>query len=72
MILLLLIEGGILSTMMTVTRIEKLSLNVEGMRNARLSLSILLSASLGDSFFNGMTSCSDLPNLEDVIALLFI
>ncbi|KAJ8435025.1 hypothetical protein Cgig2_013675 [Carnegiea gigantea] len=30
------------------------------------------SAPLGDSFFNGITSCSDMSNLEDVIALLFV
>ena len=30
------------------------------------------SAPLGDSFFNGITSCSDMPNLKYVIALLFV
>ena len=41
LILLLLIGGGTLSTMMIVTRIQKLTLNVVGIRNARLSLPIV-------------------------------
>ena len=41
LILPLMIEGGTLSTMMIVTRIQKLTLNVVGIRNARLSLPIL-------------------------------
>ena len=72
-ILLLLIErGGTLSTMIIVTRIQKLTLNIVGIKNARLSLPILPMRFLEIVFFNGITSYSDMTNLEDVITLLFV
>ncbi|KAJ8437698.1 hypothetical protein Cgig2_030720 [Carnegiea gigantea] len=59
-------RGGPLSIMMIVTRIQKLTLNVMGIKNARLSLPILPVRLLEIVFFNGITSCSDMPNCEDI------
>ncbi|KAJ8430754.1 hypothetical protein Cgig2_009059 [Carnegiea gigantea] len=46
-------------------QVQKLTLNVVGIKKCNTVAANTSSAALGDSFFNGITSCSDMPNLED-------
>ena len=51
---------------MTITIIYKLTLNVVGAKKCKTLTADTSSAPVGDSFFNDILSCSDMPNPEDV------
>jgi len=72
MILLFPVKERALLKMMTVTKIQKLTLNIVGAKKCKIVATNTSKVALGDSFFNDIQSCSHIPlNLEDVTCFPF-